>query len=261
MDKLIFPNGGIRLHGDDFRFQDNAIREAFKGLLKGFQTTGSVIVLQGCGVTYAGSSATVSEGYVFFEDEISYLPAQTVNLNSGNSVVQMVNLVPDVFNDVAGSEELQNGSTANTYQKRRVKCVVGITNTSTDQSKWVHIGAAINNVLSDNASTYLVLNGEMTNFINSAGSFMVRRTAGMIAIRGTIQPITGQQDYETTPVVQLPEAYWPTSEVLIPAYIQRSTSPLREIERVKIDTSGRVFVTGDNADEFLVRVTFNGVYW
>lgn len=62
-------NLGFDLVLEDFRFEAASIRLAIADLCKGLGHAGPVILF-GCNVTYAGTTATVTEGAIFYNDEI-----------------------------------------------------------------------------------------------------------------------------------------------------------------------------------------------
>lgn len=73
-------NLGFDLVLEDYRFQDAAVRLAFADLAKALGSTGPVI-LWGCNVTYAGTTATVTEGAIFYNNEIWHVYPHTFLVN------------------------------------------------------------------------------------------------------------------------------------------------------------------------------------
>lgn len=74
-------NLGFDLVLEDFRFQDAAVRLAFADLTKALGHSGPVI-LWGCNVSYAGTMATVTEGAIFYNNEIWHVYAHTFQVPS-----------------------------------------------------------------------------------------------------------------------------------------------------------------------------------
>jgi len=115
MNKLVIPNGGMPLHGDDFNFIDAAVRDAFKGSLYELaMANGGNMILGGCAFSETLTVATIAEGYVMLNYEIMYVPAQVYAKTSLYTF-----LVPAVSFDPAGSEIFANSTTQDTYQIRR----------------------------------------------------------------------------------------------------------------------------------------------
>lgn len=122
MNKLLIPNGGMPLFGDDFGFLDAANRDAFKGVIYEIakQYDGN-LVLGGCEFSQTATHFNVTEGYVMLNYEICYCPAQSV-LKDGNTVAE---IVPDNFYDPDGLKTFANATSQNTWQVRRAKLTAG----------------------------------------------------------------------------------------------------------------------------------------
>lgn len=77
MDKLINTfDRGFNLKNDDFRFIDESVRLAFADFVKACVGESSAI-LWGCEVTVDGTTATVTDGAIYHEDEIWHVSAHT----------------------------------------------------------------------------------------------------------------------------------------------------------------------------------------
>ena len=117
MNKLLIPNGGMPLYGDDFNFLDAAQRDAFKGVI--FEVSklySGNIILGGCELTIAGSNFTVAPGYLLVAYEICYFAGFTGPVAGG--ATGYFTLTPT--NDPAGLKSFANGSSQNTWQVRVV---------------------------------------------------------------------------------------------------------------------------------------------
>jgi hypothetical protein len=114
MNKLLVPNGGMPLFGDDFAFLDAATRDAFKGVFFAF---GGNMVLGGCELTIVGDDVTVSPGYVLIDYEVCYFPGRTFS----STLAQGGNFAADNYFDPAGEKVFADASSHNTYQVRRAK--------------------------------------------------------------------------------------------------------------------------------------------
>lgn len=117
MNKLLFPNGGAPLYGDDFGFLDAASRDALKGVL--FEVAslyGGNLILGGCQITVAGANFTVSPGYLMVAYEVCVFEGGTYSVSGGVDGYFTLS----VTNDAGGLKTFANGSTANTWQVRKV---------------------------------------------------------------------------------------------------------------------------------------------
>jgi hypothetical protein len=122
MNKLNIPNGGMPLFGDDFRFLDEAGREALKGILfEAAQVYDGKMILGGCVLTVNPTTFSITEGFVMLDYEVLYLPATTV-AKGGNTVCE---IQLDVTYDPDGEKTFANSTTQDTYEVRRAKLVAG----------------------------------------------------------------------------------------------------------------------------------------
>ncbi len=121
MNKLLVPNGGMPLFGNDFAFLDLAQRDAIKGILYEIaKPYNGDLVLGGCDFSSTSTTITVTAGYVLINYEVHYFPGVTVADTTGNGFME-----PDIFFDPAGLKSFANGSSQNTYQVRRAKFTAG----------------------------------------------------------------------------------------------------------------------------------------
>lgn len=118
MNKLIIPNGGMPLYGDDFGFLDAANRDALKGIVFEFaRQSGGSLVLGGCELSIAGPTVTVTAGYVLIGYEVCHFPGTSFPLATASGG----HLAIDVYFDPSGLKSFANSSTQDTYQVRRAK--------------------------------------------------------------------------------------------------------------------------------------------
>lgn len=116
MNKLIIPNGGMPLFGDDFNFLDDAQRDALKGVLYELALPyDGNLILGGCELTTSGPTTTISAGYVLIDWEVCYFPG-----TSFSSVLDPTGSFSlDTSWDSDGLKTFANGASLNTYQIRR----------------------------------------------------------------------------------------------------------------------------------------------
>lgn len=123
MDKFLNNiAGGLPFVLDDFRFDDSAVRDAIKGILSGFLTTGvDNFIVYGCEVTTniigGNTEYTVSEGYIFYEGEIFYVAAHVLT--------EATSFIPywgtKIYYDPTGNKTFQDLNSHDTYQKREME--------------------------------------------------------------------------------------------------------------------------------------------
>lgn len=131
MNRLVVPNGGMPLEGDDFDWIQNGAAETFKGVFKaiadlatgtGNANTLGNFIIAGCEVTdIGGGNSSISEGYVFIDGEILYTPAIA---SISNAQLANAAYIKHIYYDPAGQEVMQNGNTEDTYEVRRAELKV-----------------------------------------------------------------------------------------------------------------------------------------
>lgn len=118
MDKLKTDiNGGFPLTLDDLRFEQDAIRGAFRGLLNGFKGSIDTFIISGVNVTSAGGiSWNVSEGWVCFKGEICKVDAHVATFVEDAALTLIVgNTGPTV--------QLKNSELQQVWQTRRARII------------------------------------------------------------------------------------------------------------------------------------------
>jgi len=111
--------GGFPLRLDDFRWLNDAQLETFKGTIKSLIGDANYCILYGCLIadTKQNNIWTCSEGFVYFADEIFYVPAHQVTFSS-----DYLFFAPDVsYQSPEGLKTFQDANTHETYEYRRAK--------------------------------------------------------------------------------------------------------------------------------------------
>lgn len=111
--------GGFPLRLDDFRWLNDAQLETFKGTIKSLIGDANYCILYGCLIadTKQNDIWTCSEGFVYFADEIFYVPAHQVTYSSG-----LLFFEQDItFQSPEGLKTFQDANTHETYEYRRAK--------------------------------------------------------------------------------------------------------------------------------------------
>lgn len=106
-------NGGFPFELDDIRFLDQAYRDAFSAIMKGFNR--DYIILDGLVQTVNGANLDVSDGWAFYEDEIIYVPAASFAVVVGNHVF----LSKNIFDEPTSVELFEDGNSYATESIRQ----------------------------------------------------------------------------------------------------------------------------------------------
>lgn len=109
-------NGGLPLKNNDFRFFQDAIKDAFKAIYSHTGVTGmQAMVISGCGRTVTGGTVSIDAGYIVIGGEICYVAAQSYTAPiSGQVEFWTIHTGADS----TGNKAFQNGISHDTYQVR-----------------------------------------------------------------------------------------------------------------------------------------------
>lgn len=115
MNKLLTPNGGMPLDGDDFQWIQDGLLEAFRGSLWWAIAGGENQIIRGCEITLVGLDASITAGFAVIGGEVCYVPAHTETVSSlaGSS------LKIDESYDATGLEVFADSVSRDTYAIRR----------------------------------------------------------------------------------------------------------------------------------------------
>jgi len=115
MNKLITtPNGGFPLRSNDFRFIDESVRDAFKGVLSLLNMSANeAVILSGCNRTLALATVTWSPGYIAFQGEVLYFAGATYTIPEAGRYWDI-----ETTTNPAGDKILKNGNPHSAYQVR-----------------------------------------------------------------------------------------------------------------------------------------------
>lgn len=261
MDKLLWPNGGVMLHADDFIFAEQAIRDAFAGILKGVQGTDKVLVLAGCEVSYTAGNATITEGWVSYLDEVLYMPAQTISTQVNSSFTNKVHIGLDVQVEPSGAEPLASGATGQTYQRRRAMLLPGTSSGSTwrEDKNWLNLPYRINELAAAGAvDLFIQANDLEAGFtLPTPHQIAVKRSSGAVHIRGSIVT-PGLNQNALTLAFTLPLGFRPTlSKCIASVTVQENLSYTHG--SMHIETNGEVrFLSSTQSPE---TVYFCVTFW
>jgi len=248
MNKLIIPNGGMALHGDDFRFIDAANRDAFKGILFEFlKPYDGNVVLGGCDFSVSGNVITITEGYIAIDYEVCYFPGGNFNVPPGNPATGVYSL--DTTFDPAGSEVFANATTQDTYQIRRAKFTVATTSGSFLDAPGVRLSSAIYAALSGFiASTQsFVMQSSWAKATGLNAPFLYKQNR-FVSLVGDFTPGTIVENAATL-ITVLPAAFRPVKNVRTIVAAQTSVPSIKYGNiLIEVFTNGQVYAMATSSD-------------
>lgn len=239
MNKLITtPNGGFPLRSNDFRFIDESVRDAFKGIVSmlysGSVMNNEAVILSGCELTHlGGASYNRSEGFISIGGEICYFPGQTYANVFGFPKYFTI----DVTNDPAGTKIFFDGVTRETYQIRVAKIVASSGIVPTGYTNVTQIKTAIE-VLAEKLSDteWLDLPDSLDEYPSEFGPAKYMKDAlGFVHLKGHF---TAEDPSPDSTIGNLPNGFKPLEPIQI-SYWAGSV-----MIQIKIETDGNIHFVG-----------------
>jgi len=119
-------NGGFPFVLDDLRWEADAVREAFFGLVTAWGVTASdSYILSGCDNVINGLNYDVGAGYIVLEGEVFKVDAHSVVITAPIGETHTWEIVET--NDPAGTKTFDAGGTFETYKIRRAQITTSLT--------------------------------------------------------------------------------------------------------------------------------------
>lgn len=116
--EIRFLNGGLPLKLDDFKVLQDRIAQIMYAMLAPFGVTvQDSFVLYGCGVSLAGSTYTITEGYIAYEGKVIHVPAHTVAYSGANTYYW------EVQTSTSSSRIFQDASTQDVHDELWIELV------------------------------------------------------------------------------------------------------------------------------------------
>lgn len=234
MNRLLFTNGGMPLHGDDLQYQFDALCNAAVGIAKGFRIANRC-VFWGCAVTLTTSSVSITEGWVLQGSSLFYVPTQTI---TGTAMkLQDVYLIrSEILNNPTLMED---GQTENIY-----KTVTGVIEHLPNQFQ--QYGFALD-VIDDYRLENLLVS-EMTGSLTLQNGFNVAFGSGVDLVKsGRLVTLNGSL---TGTVVQggdviaiLPVGFRPVRDT----YFLCRTGVSTFVE-IRLAANGNIYADGTNGN-------------
>lgn len=115
-------NGGFPWVLDDWRWKWDQIDAFFTALIGALGVSETAFIIQGCEVTINGNDIDVAVGYIYADEQIIRVDAQTI---TGGVPADFIHVVINTTYDAAGNKALEDGGTADAYEKKRAVFTVG----------------------------------------------------------------------------------------------------------------------------------------
>ncbi|MBN9293729.1 MAG: hypothetical protein J0G96_07110 [Flavobacteriia bacterium] len=112
-------NGGFNLKMNDFRWIETGLFEAFKGLASPLLNNNTQIILSGCSLSISGGTLTLTEGFIFLNNEVFFVPSQSEP--DAGTTYKYFDVIESF--DPSGLKEFKNGLTHDVYAIRRGKLI------------------------------------------------------------------------------------------------------------------------------------------
>lgn len=117
MNRLLTPNGGMPLHGDDLQWIQDSVIESLEAIVFPYSNANSGnIIISGCEVILSGGNLNVSEGFAMIGGEVCYCPAQALVV--GSTLANVSLKVEETYNP-AGNDVFADAISRDTYAIRR----------------------------------------------------------------------------------------------------------------------------------------------
>jgi len=133
MNKLNTNHPGLKVpfNWDDLAWMQNSLSEAIKGILVGLVPNGgSGFKISGCSVSVVNNNYTVSEGWIFLNGEVVYVPGNTVVPSVGESVLFTIVESDDSNGLKIGYDNLNVASNVSMYKIRIGRLSTGVSSGS-----------------------------------------------------------------------------------------------------------------------------------
>lgn len=111
MDKLLNIDGGMPIRTADFELIQNAVNDSCKGILSSVGAT--TFILKGLIPSIGSGNITVSEGWIYTQSEIFYVPAATFTYD----VTKSLSLSLNVYTEE--NRHFKDGHYHNCFERRR----------------------------------------------------------------------------------------------------------------------------------------------
>lgn len=242
MNKLLFPNGGLPLYGNDFDFMQSSVHDGINAVLRPFaETAGGNMIVSGLDFTLVGSNYHISDGWVMLNYELLRFVGGDTGITDPIDLQDNVVIELYVYQDSSpnATRTMASGATENVWQRRQARIAVLGGLPALTVSDPVRLEYIIANAV-DGISDVFVPMLDFENSWTGAGLFpnrIIRRgktviLRGLLTV-GTIDSIT------YTKVFQIQEGFRPkVRQYFICAM------PNTSIGLVDILPTGEVFVIG-----------------
>lgn len=227
MNRLLYPNGGREVFGDDLRWENEILRDAIRGFLGAFcPESTTVYILSGLGHRTGGFGETIrSDGYIALGGEIYHCAGYIDRFQQG------LPLFIEIISEFSENRALLNRQTLPTRELRYAKIV--------DVQGGTPFGDAIRvNELPMDMAGNLILSSNLTapSDVSQRPRALKRGGQDLVQLYGCI--IVNAPIAEGGFVGLLPSGLRPSSSIFITAYLN-SVHPIGVL--LCIEPNGRIF--------------------
>jgi hypothetical protein len=125
MNKLIFPNGGLPLYGDDFSYMQDSLRKAMTASLLPYAAlNGGNMVVSGCVMNFNNVTQTFdfTEGWVMIDYDLLWFRGGDSGEDNAADIFD-IEVEPYIYADpnANATRTLANGNSANVWQRREAR--------------------------------------------------------------------------------------------------------------------------------------------
>ncbi len=128
MNKLLFPNGGLPLYGNDFDFMQSNLRDGIMACLRPYcLQTGGKMVVSGCDLTFNNTTNTffIGSGWVVIDYELLWFGGGDSGKTDPSDIYD-IELEMYVFadNNANATRTMASGASENIWQRREARFAV-----------------------------------------------------------------------------------------------------------------------------------------
>lgn len=128
MNKLLFPNGGLPLYGNDFDFMQSSLREGIHTTLRPIcEQTGGKMVVSGCALSFNSGTGSyfIAAGWVMIDYELLWFVGGDTGVTDPNGIID-IELEAYTYADTHANatRTMVDSSSQNIWQRREARFAV-----------------------------------------------------------------------------------------------------------------------------------------
>lgn len=231
MNKLVIPNGGMPLHGNDFEWIHAGVVEALKGVVSLFGATSSgSFIISGCEASILAGNVSITEGFACIGWEVCFCPAQTIVAAAIADV--SIKLVQSY--DSAGLELFADAVARDTYAVRRGIISTGSTSPEINLASPVRLPKRLEDIILSQEVEHEVSSFQ-PNF-SSGLPLTLKRVLNRVYIQGNLFYGGSSSNAADLHAFTIPAEFRPSN----PIYFMGTTTE-NDLFRITIYPAGQVY--------------------